>query len=242
LTVSNDIHSDRIVILDFGSQYTQLIARRVREANVYSEIHAFDIAPERLRVMAPRGVVLPGSPESVNAPAGYRAPDAVFELGVPVLGICYGMQLAVLEFARTECGVEDATTEELDPDSKAILFARLRVLDGIEEMGGTMRVGAQTVRLESDSLAARIYGAEKIRERHRHRYEFVPDFEPLLRSRGMHFTGTTEDGYYEVIELSAHPWFMGVQFHPEFRSNPLRPHPLFRDFVGASLKRREAGD
>ena len=87
-----DIHADRIVILDFGSQYTQLIARRVREASVYSEIHAFDIAPERLRALAPKGVILSGSPESVNEPAGYRAPDAAFELGVPVLGICYGMQ------------------------------------------------------------------------------------------------------------------------------------------------------
>ena len=92
MIASTDIHSDRIVILDFGSQYTQLIARRVREANVYSEIHAFDIDPERLRALAPRGIILSGSPESVNEPAGYRAPDAVFELGVPVLGICYGMQ------------------------------------------------------------------------------------------------------------------------------------------------------
>ena len=92
MTAATDIHSDRIVILDFGSQYTQLIARRVREANVYSEIHAFDIDPERLRALAPKGIILSGSPESVNEPAGYRAPDAVFELGVPVLGICYGMQ------------------------------------------------------------------------------------------------------------------------------------------------------
>ena len=92
MTAPTDIHSDRIVILDFGSQYTQLIARRVREASVYSEIHAFDIDAERLRALAPKGVILSGSPESVNEPAGYRAPDAVFELGVPVLGICYGMQ------------------------------------------------------------------------------------------------------------------------------------------------------
>ena len=92
MNAATDIHSDRIAILDFGSQYTQLIARRVREANVYSEIHAFDIAPRRLRALAPKGVILSGSPESVNEPAGYRAPDAVFELGVPVLGICYGMQ------------------------------------------------------------------------------------------------------------------------------------------------------
>ena len=92
MTAATDIHSDRIVILDFGSQYTQLIARRVREANVYSEIHAFDVGPERLRALAPKGVILSGSPESVNEPAGYRAPGAVFDLGVPVLGICYGMQ------------------------------------------------------------------------------------------------------------------------------------------------------
>ena len=92
MTVAADIHTDRIVILDFGSQYTQLIARRVREAKVYCEIHAFDIDPERLRTLAPRGIILSGSPESVNEPAGYHAPDAVFELGVPVLGICYGMQ------------------------------------------------------------------------------------------------------------------------------------------------------
>ena len=92
MTAATDIHSDRIVILDFGSQYTQLIARRVREANVYSEIHAFDIDPERLRGLAPKGVILSGSPESVNEPTGHRAPDALFELGVPVLGICYGMQ------------------------------------------------------------------------------------------------------------------------------------------------------
>ena len=92
MTAATDIHSDRIVILDFGSQYTQLIARRVREVDVYSEIHAFDIGPERLRALAPKGVILSGSPESVNEPAGYRAPGAAFELGVPVLGICYGMQ------------------------------------------------------------------------------------------------------------------------------------------------------
>ena len=95
---SADIHSDRIVILDFGSQYTQLIARRVREANVYSEIHSFDVDPERLRALAPKGVILSGSPESVNEPAGYRAPDALFELGAPVLGICYGMQSMAARF------------------------------------------------------------------------------------------------------------------------------------------------
>ena len=103
-----------------------------------------------------------------------------------------------------------------------------------------MRVGAQTVFLTPGSLAARTYGREEIRERHRHRYEFVPEFEPALGARGMRFTGTTEDGYYEIAEIPEHPWFVGVQFHPEFLSNPLRPHPLFREFVGAALRRRES--
>ncbi len=187
------------------------------------------------------GILVPGGfgrrgTSGMEAAAGHAR-----RTGTPYLGICYGMQLAVLEFARTECGVSGATTEELDPDSDEILFARLRVLDGVAAMGGTMRVGAQTVLLKPDSLAARIYGRETIRERHRHRYEFVPRFESLLGAHGMRFTGATEDGYYEVAEIPDHPWYVGVQFHPEFRSNPLRPHPLFRDFVGASLLRRAGG-
>ncbi len=187
------------------------------------------------------GILVPGGFGRRGTSGMEAAAGRARRTGTPFLGICYGMQLAVLEFARTECGVAGATTEELDPDSDEILFARLRVLEGVTEMGGTMRVGAQTVRLKPDSLAARIYGRETIRERHRHRYEFVPRFESLLGEHGMHFTGATEDGYFEVAEIPGHPWFVGVQFHPEFLSNPLRPHPLFRDFVGASRKRRKAG-
>ena len=128
-SASTDIHSDRIVILDFGSQYTQLIARRVREANVYSEIHPFDIAPERLRALAPKGVILSGSPESVNEPAGYRAPDAVFDLGAPVLGICYGMQTMAAQLGG---GVETAEHREFGY-ARVRARGHSRLLAGIED-------------------------------------------------------------------------------------------------------------
>ena len=129
MTVAADIHTDRIVILDFGSQYTQLIARRVREAKVYSEIHAFDIDPERLRTLAPRGIILSGSPESVNEPAGHHAPDAVFELGVPVLGICYGMQSMAAQLGGE---VETSNHREFGY-AQVRAQRRSRLLAGIED-------------------------------------------------------------------------------------------------------------
>ena len=185
------------------------------------------------------GILVPGGfgrrgTEGMAAAAG-RARKG----GVPFLGICYGFQWALVEFARSRCGLEGANTEEIDPDSPHQLFALLRHLEGAEPMGGTMRVGAVTCLLEEGSLAARIYGTTRIRERHRHRYEFHRDYEALLVSEGMRFSGSTEDGFFEVCEIPDHPWFIAVQFHPEFQSNPLRPHPLFRDFVGAALQRRE---
>ncbi len=157
---------------------------------------------------------------------------------VPYLGICYGFQWAVVEFARAECGLADASTEELDPDAEHQVFAKLQGLAGVDQMGGTMRVGDATCILEEDSLAARTYGETRIRERHRHRYEFERRYEALVESRGLRFSGSTEDGFFEVAEIPDHPWFLAVQFHPEFRSNPLQPHPLFLGFIGASLDHR----
>lgn len=159
--------------------------------------------------------------------------------GVPFFGICYGFQWAVVEFARSECGLAGASTQELDPDAEHQVFQLLRGLEGVEQMGGTMRVGAATCILREGSLAARAYGATRISERHRHRYEFERGYTDLVESRGMKFTGLTEDGFYEIAEIPDHPWFLAVQFHPEFQSNPLRPHPLFSDFIAAALRNRE---
>ena len=185
MTAATDIHSDRIVILDFGSQYTQLIARRVREANVYSEIHAFDIAPERLRAMAPRGVILSGSPESVNEPAGYRAPDAVFELGVPVLGICYGMQSMAAQL-----GGEVETSDERE-FGYAQVRARghSRLLAGIE-----------------DEVNAEGHGLLDVWMSHGDRVcSLPPGFARIASTDSAPIAGIADEGRE----------FYGVQFHPE---------------------------
>ncbi len=184
------------------------------------------------------GILVPGGFGSRGTEGMAAAAGRARTGRVPFLGICYGFQWAVVEFARSECGLAGASTEELDPEAEHRMFGLLRNLDGGEGMGGTMRVGAETCLLKPDSLAAKTYGATTIRERHRHRYEFERRYEEIVESRGMRFSGHTEDGFFEVAEIPDHPWFVAVQFHPEFQSNPLRPHPLFREFVGAALRRQ----
>ncbi len=163
------------------------------------------------------------------------------ESKVPYFGICLGMQTACIEFARNVCGLKDANSGEFDPATPHRVIYKLRELTGVEEMGGTMRLGAWTCYMEPGSLAARIYGTKEISERHRHRYEFNREYEPLLSGAGLRFTGSTQEGtYVEIVELpqETHPFFIACQFHPEFKSKPLEPHPLFREFVRASYANR----
>jgi CTP synthase len=151
------------------------------------------------------------------------------------------MQSACIEFARNVCGLKDANSSEFDPASPHRIIYKLRELLGVEEMGGTMRLGAWTCVLQEDSLAARAYGAKEISERHRHRYEFNREYEALLTGGGLRISGTTPDAtYVEIVEIPGHPFFLGCQFHPEFKSKPLEPHPLFREFIIASYKNRQA--
>ena len=162
---------------------------------------------------------------------------------VPFFGICLGMQTACVEFARNVCGLADANSSEFDPATPHRVIYKLRELRGVEELGGTMRLGAWTCKIEPGTLAHRIYGQVEISERHRHRYEFNREYESTLTAGGLRISGSTPDGtYVEMIELPDHPHFIGCQFHPEFKSKPLEPHPLFRTFVGAAyehgLKRR----
>jgi len=162
---------------------------------------------------------------------------------VPFFGICLGMQTACVEFARNVCGLADANSSEFDPATPHRVIYKLRELRGVEELGGTMRLGAWTCKIEPGTLAHRIYGQLEISERHRHRYEFNREYESTLTAGGLRISGSTPDGtYVEMIELPDHPHFIGCQFHPEFKSKPLEPHPLFRTFVGAAyehgLKRR----
>src|SRR5689334_8680376 len=165
------------------------------------------------------------------------------ERKVPYFGICLGMQTACIEFARNVVGLDEANSSEFDPATPHRVIYKLRELRGVEELGGTMRLGAWTCKIEPNTLAHKIYGMLEISERHRHRYEFNREYEEPMTAAGLRISGSTPDGtYVEMVELPDHPHFIGCQFHPEFKSKPLEPHPLFKTFIGAAyehgLKRR----
>ncbi|HVV45015.1 MAG TPA: CTP synthase, partial [Bryobacteraceae bacterium] len=158
---------------------------------------------------------------------------------VPYFGICLGMQTMVIEFARNVCGLKDADSTEFNPAAPHRVIYKLRELKGIDELGGTMRLGAWPCVLKPGSFAEQAYGATEISERHRHRFEFNREFEEILTSNGLKITGETPNGMYvEICEIANHPYYLGCQFHPEFKSKPLEPHPLFRSFIGAAYKFR----
>ncbi|MFI5104636.1 MAG: gamma-glutamyl-gamma-aminobutyrate hydrolase family protein, partial [Terriglobales bacterium] len=141
------------------------------------------------------------------------------------------------EFARNVCGLEDADSSEFNQATPHRVIYKLRELRGIDELGGTMRLGAWTCKLEPNSQAAKAYGKTEISERHRHRYEFNREYEAILTGGGLRLTGSTPDGtYVEIVEIPDHPYFLGCQFHPEFKSKPLEPHPLFNAFIKASYE------
>ncbi len=162
------------------------------------------------------------------------------EKKVPYFGICLGMQTACIEFARNVCGLDEANSSEFDQATPHRIIYKLRELTGIDELGGTMRLGAWTCKLEPNSQAAKAYGSSEISERHRHRYEFNREYEAVLTGGGLRITGATPDGtYVEIVEIPDHPYFLGCQFHPEFKSKPLEPHPLFSSFIKASYDNRQ---
>ncbi|MBA2566011.1 MAG: CTP synthase, partial [Gemmatimonadetes bacterium] len=159
--------------------------------------------------------------------------------GMPFLGLCLGMQCAIIEFARTACGLEGATSEEFDPTARHRVIHLMPSQQRVVKKGGTMRLGAWPCVLRPGTLARALYGVDEVLERHRHRYEVNNAFRDELEAHGLVLSGLSPDGsLVEMIEVADHPWFVGCQFHPELRSRPLRPHPLFRDFVAAALGRR----
>jgi len=185
------------------------------------------------------GILVPGGFGKRGIPGMLRGIEFARTRKVPYFGICLGMQCAVVEYARNVCGIEDANSTEFDPNPPHRVIYKLRELRGVDELGGTMRLGAWQARLKPGSFAARAYGSLEISERHRHRYEFNRDYEKVLIEHGLDIVGDTPDGtYVEICEIRNHPWFLGCQFHPEFKSRPLDPHPLFRDFIAASYRHR----
>ena len=187
------------------------------------------------------GILVPGGFGKRGVEGMINAIRYAREKQIPYFGICLGMQAMVIEYARNVCGLERANSTEFDPASPARVIYKLRELKGVDELGGTMRLGAYPCLLAEGSLALEAYGASPISERHRHRFEFNRDFEKVLTEAGLRLTGQTPDGVYvEICELPGHPWFLGCQFHPEFKSKPLEPHPLFADFIAAAYKHRKA--
>jgi len=196
-----------------------------------------DAALEQLR--AYDGILVPGGFGKRGTEGMIQAVRFARENRVPYFGICLGMQMAVVEFARSACGLTQANSTEFDPATPHRVIYKLRELKGVEDLGGTMRLGAYPCQLAPGSLARRAYGRELISERHRHRYEFNREYEQALTAAGMRISGRTPDGVYvEICELPDHPWFLGCQFHPEFKSKPLEPHPLFSAFIGAAYEYR----
>jgi len=165
---------------------------------------------------------------------------------IPFFGICYGMQAAVVEYARSELGITDATTSEYAPDAANPVISLMEQQKAVHDMGGTMRLGAFDCTLQPDSLAARAYGTLQVSERHRHRYELNNAYRQRLAQAGLRMAGVNDKlDLVEIVEIPDHPWFVGVQFHPEFKTKPMQPHPLFRDFIGAAIehanRRRRSG-
>lgn len=159
---------------------------------------------------------------------------------VPYFGICLGMQTLVTEFARHACGLEGASSTEVDPSTSHPVISLLSEQRGVTDLGGTMRLGAYDCRLDAGSKAHAAYGQDVISERHRHRYEFNGEYKEQLEAKGLHLSGTLDGGNLaEIAEVKDHPWMVGVQFHPEFKSKPNAPHPLFRDFVKAMIRHKE---
>ena len=186
------------------------------------------------------GILVPGGFGKRGIEGMLNAIRCAREEKIPYFGICLGMQTMVIEFARNVCGLADADSTEFNPATPHRVIYKLRELKGVDELGGTMRLGAYPCQLTPGSFAEQSYGVTEISERHRHRYEFNREFEPQLTAHGMTLTGKTPDGVYiEICEVPDHPWYLGCQFHPEFKSKPLEPHPLFSAFLKAALKHKD---
>jgi len=184
-----------------------------------------------------QGILIPGGFGSRGVLGKIKAAGYARENRIPFLGICLGMQCAVIEFARSVCGLEGANSREFDPQTPHPVIDLLPGQEGKENTGGSMRLGKSQCKLVPGSRAYAAYGVELIEERHRHRYEFNNNYRDLFTAKGMAITGISSDGErVEVVEVPDHPWFVACQYHPEYKSRPNRPHPLFRDFIGAVLK------
>jgi CTP synthase len=192
------------------------------------------------RLEAADGLLVPGGFGVRGVEGMVEAIRYARENRIPFLGLCLGLQVAIIEFARNVCKLAGSHSREFAPDCPEPVISLLDSQRQVTDMGGTMRLGAYPCRLRPGSLAAQVYGTTEVSERHRHRYEVNNAYRDILAQHGLRFSGVSPDQLLvEIIELPDHPWFLATQFHPELRSRPTRPHPLFAAFVGAALRRRE---
>ncbi|MBT9557085.1 MAG: CTP synthase, partial [Myxococcales bacterium] len=246
---SPDLPTVRIAIVgkyvDLADSYKSLhealthggIANRVRVELDYVDSETFEHNPDSVatRLGGAHAVLVPGGFGKRGIEGKIRAVRYARETSTPYLGICLGMQVAVLEFARHVAGLGGANSTEFEPECGFPVVDLMDEQRGVTSKGGTMRLGAYPCAIEPGSLAWDVYGSGTINERHRHRWEFNNQFREVLEASGMRLSGLSPDGkLVEMVELPNHPWFLGCQFHPEFKSRPLKPHPLFSAFIKAA--------
>ncbi|NQZ70700.1 MAG: CTP synthase [Lentisphaeria bacterium] len=199
-----------------------------------------DVSPARF-LKDVDAVLVPGGFGSRGIEGKIRTIKYARENGIPFFGICLGLQCAIIEYSRNVCKLRKATSHEFNPDAKHLVIDLMESQKNVTEKGGTMRLGSYPCDLKKGSKAYKAYKQERIDERHRHRYEVNNDYREILSDKGMIFSGLSPDGeLVEIMELKNHPWFVACQFHPEFQSTPLSPHPLFKGFVKAALKHRDS--
>lgn len=212
--------------------HSQIRIGRIQSADIENE------GPECL-LSGYDGILVPGGFGERGVEGKVQAIRYAREKGIPFFGICLGMQCAVIEFGRNVVGLERAHSTEFDKDTAHPVICLLDEQREITQLGGTMRLGSQTARLTAETHSQRAYGGEEIAERHRHRYEFNNVYRQQFTANGMSFAATSPDGeLVEIVEIADHPWFVAVQFHPEFKSKPTRAHPLFAGFIHAAIERR----
>ncbi len=201
------------------------------------EAEKFEAKQPKVLLKSFDGILVPGGFGVRGIEGKINAVNYARTKKVPFFGICLGMQCATIEYARHIASFDQANSTEFDTKTPHKIFFKWRELKGVQDLGGTMRLGSYLCRLEKGSVAEKAYGKSNIWERHRHRFEFNPEFEDPLRNAGLVISGKNpKHGLVEIVELKDHPWFLGCQFHPEFKSKPIKPHPLFKAFVGASYE------
>jgi len=221
------------------------IANKVKVNLQWIESQTFEQEDASAYLEDVHGILVPGGFGERGSEGKIRAARYARERGLPYFGICFGMQMAVIEVARDLAGIEEASSTEFGPTPEPVIGLMTEWMKGSElekrqtngNLGGTMRLGAYDAVLAKGSKVAEIYGTIRISERHRHRYEVNTRYRNKLEAAGLRFSGLSPDGLLpEIVEIPEHPWFIGVQFHPELKSRPFEPHPLFASFIGAAVE------